>query len=296
MTVTGVVAHPGKTLGGGLEALRAALSEHGIDDPLWRETPSGEAIPGIVAELIDAGVELLFVWGGDGTVQACIDAIGDAAVSVALLPAGTANLMAGNLGVPPDLEEAVRIGVSGRRRRIDLGLVNGERFGVMAGVGFDALIIRKADAGLKDKLGRLAYVASGIRGVGRDAVPVRVDVDGQTWFDGEATCVLAGNMGDIIGGISAFPDARVDDGRLDIGVITADGAVDWARTLGRTIAGEPAASPFVETTTAAAVDVLLAKPLPYELDGDGRPETESLRFAVQPAAITVCVPESEEQR
>ena len=119
----------------------------------------------------DAGVETLFVWGGDGTVQQCIDALRSAPPALAILPAGTANLFAGNLGVPTDLEAAVGIGLGGRRRTLDLGTVNDERFGVMAGVGFDAEMIRTAEAGLKDRLGRLGYVVAGALGLQRDAVP-----------------------------------------------------------------------------------------------------------------------------
>jgi diacylglycerol kinase (ATP) len=296
VTSVGVVAHSSKTLGGGLGALRTALAQQGVDDPLWREVPKSKFVPKMVAELADAGVDLLFVWGGDGSVQRCIDTVGKAPITLAILPAGTSNLFARNLGIPADLEEAVRIGLHGRRRTLDVGSVNGERFGVMAGTGFDALMIRRADAGLKDRLGRFAYVVAGIHGVGRDPVQARVEVDGMAWFKGPATCVLVANMGDVLGGISAFPDARPDDGRLDVGIVTADSIVDWARTLGRTVLGHPGSSPFVETTTATRIDVSLKKERPYELDGGARPNTRRLKFRVHPAAITVCVPESEDER
>lgn len=295
MTSVGVIAHAKKELDGGLGQLRTVLAQHGVADPLWREVPKSKFIPGQVAELLDAGVDLLYVWGGDGSVQRCVDAIGHAPVTLAILPAGTANLFATNLGIPADLEEAVEIGLHGQRRTLDVGNVNGERFAVMAGTGFDAIMIRDADAGLKDRLGRLAYVVTGVRGVGRDPVQTRVQVDGATWFEGPATCVLVGNMGDVIGGISAFPDASPDDGRLNVGVVTADGLVDWARTLGRTVIGDVASSPFVESTTAAKIDVRLDRKTPYELDGGDRSGTTRLKFRVKPAAVTVCVPHRQEQ-
>ncbi|MGE5226394.1 MAG: diacylglycerol/lipid kinase family protein [Planctomycetaceae bacterium] len=297
MTCVGVIAHSNKQLGDGLGALRDALSEQGIDDPLWREVPKSKYVPKQVRKLVDDGVDLLFVWGGDGTVQRCIDALGTAPVTLAILPAGTANLLATNLGIPRDLDEAVRIGLHGRRRTLDVGTVNGERFAVMSGAGIDALMIRDADAGLKDHLGRFAYVVTGMRGIGRDPVKARVKVDGRTWFKGRTSCVLVGNMGDVIGGISAFPDARPDDGRLNVGVVTADGLLDWVRTFGKTAVGRTESSPFVETTTAgASIDVRLEEKTPYELDGGDRPKTKRLRFRVKPAAITVCVPEKEEER
>jgi YegS/Rv2252/BmrU family lipid kinase len=290
VTVVGVVANTKKILGGGLEALRLTLAQHGVAEPLWREVPKARYVAGAVTELVAAGADLVFAWGGDGTVRRCLNAIGDAPVALAILPAGTANLFAGNLGIPRDLEQAVKVGLSGRRRRLDVGEVNGERFGVMAGVGFDAIMIRKADAGLKDRLGRWGYVVAGVGAVRGDAVPARVSVDGTLWFEGPLTCVLVGNMGNVLGGLPAFPNARPDDGLLDVGVVTAASVLDWANTLGFTMIGRPASSPFVRTTTAASIAVELEEPLPYEVDGGDRSMVSTLRFRVHPAAVEVCVP------
>ena len=295
MTVIGVLAHSKKELGGNsLDELRRVLAAKGVDAPVWREVVKPQDVPVAVAELVDAGVETLFVWGGDGTVQQCIDALRSASPALAILPAGTANLFAGNLDVPTDLEAAVSIGLGGHRRTLDLGTVNDERFGVMAGVGFDAEMIRTAEAGLKERLGRLGYIVAGALGLQREAVQTRVTVDGTAWFDGPSTCVLVGNMGDVFGGVSPFPDARPDDGRLDVGVVTADSVGDWARMLGRTVIGQPEASPFIQITSAETVEVALDTALPYELDGDARPETRELRIRVEPAAIDVCAPATEE--
>jgi YegS/Rv2252/BmrU family lipid kinase len=296
VTSVGVIAHAGKELGGGLGALRSSLSRNGIDDPLWREVSKSRSAPKQVGKLIDDGVDLLFVWGGDGMVQRCIDAIGKAPVTIAILPAGTANLFATNLGIPKDLERAVWVGLHGRRRTLDVGTINGERFAVMAGTGFDASMIRAADGGLKERLGRFAYVVTGLRGIRRDPVTTRVEINGRKWFKGSATCVLVGNMGEVFGGISAFPDARPDDGRLNVAVVTADSVVDWARTLARTAVGKATSSPFVRTTTAEEIEVRLDTKSPYELDGGDRPKTKRLTFHVEPAAITVCVPDREDDR
>ena len=73
------------------------------------------------------------IWGGDGTAQRCVDVLASSTVSVGLMPAGTANLLAANLGVPISLEAALDVALSGARRKIDLGVVNGERFAIMSG-------------------------------------------------------------------------------------------------------------------------------------------------------------------
>ena len=93
-----------------------------------------------------------------------------------------------------------------------------------------------------------------------------------------------------------FPEAHADDGLLNVGIITADSVMDWARTLGATVIGDAGSSPFVETTTAAGVDVSLEEALPYELDGEARAETKHLELHVEPAAVTVCTPDGEEKR
>ena len=81
----------------------------------------------------------------------------------------------------------MRIGLQGRRRALDVGTVNCERFGVMAGTGFDAVMIRNADADLNDRAGRFAYVAAGIRGAGRDPAQARVAIDAMAWRQVGAT-------------------------------------------------------------------------------------------------------------
>jgi diacylglycerol kinase (ATP) len=291
MTSVGVIAHAGKELGGGLTELRTTLAGHGIGDPPWYEVRKSKHVPERAQDLVDQGVDLLFVWGGDGTVQRAIDALAGRPVTIAIVPAGTANLLATNLGLPDDLDACVRIGLDGARRSLDIGEVNGEHFAVMAGAGLDAMMIRSADAGLKDKVGRIAYVWAGARNVQLERVRMSIEIDGQSWFQDKASCVLVGNVRDVLGGLTVFPDAAPDDGRLDVGVVTADGWWAWTRTLGRTVLGDVSASPFVQMTTGRSVEVRLNEAMPYQLDGGDRKKTKKLKIKVKPGAISVCVPE-----
>jgi diacylglycerol kinase (ATP) len=113
VTKVAVLVHLGKSLGGGLPELRRELCEYGFDKPLWYEVPKSAKAPPKARKAVREGADLIFVWGGDGMVQQCIDALADTKVAVAVLPAGTANLFAANMGVPKDLAEAVRIGLHG---------------------------------------------------------------------------------------------------------------------------------------------------------------------------------------
>jgi YegS/Rv2252/BmrU family lipid kinase len=285
-----VVAHQKKSLGGGLDELRRLITDQGIDDLLWYEVPKSKKAPKRARAALDEGAELIFVWGGDGMVQRCVDALAGSGATVAIVPAGTANLLAQNLGIPADLPEAVRLGFEGERRTLDLGKLNGEHFAVMAGVGFDADMIADADRGLKDRAGRAAYVWTGLKHLRGGRVPTEIKVDGTTWFDDEASCVLIGNVGTITGGIRAFDDARPDDGWLDIGVATAEGAWQWARTLGRMAVGRSDRSPFVRITRARRISIKLGAPMAYELDGGARDLTTKVKARVVPGGITICVP------
>jgi diacylglycerol kinase (ATP) len=289
-TRVAVVAHQRKSLGGGLDELRRRVAGEDVDDLLWYEVPKSRKAPKQVRRALHAGADLVLAWGGDGLVQRCVDALAGTGVPVAIIPAGTANLLAHNLGIPEDLAEAVRIAFHGERRKLDLGRLNGEHFAVMAGVGFDADMINDAGRGAKNRLGRLAYVRAGLHHVRTGPTPLCVEVDGTEWFDGEASCVLLGNVGRITGGIPAFDDARPDDGWLEVGVATAAGAMQWARTLGRMAVGRSDKSPFVRITRARKVRITLSSPTMYELDGGARDQVTKVKAKVVPGALTVCVP------
>ncbi len=290
MTTVAVVAHRKKSLGGGLDELRSLLTHEGFE-PLWYEVPKSKKAPACARDAIEKGADLVFVWGGDGMVQRCIDAMAGSGVTVAILPAGTANLLATNLGIPKDLPAAVDVGLHGFHRPLDVGVINGERFAVMAGTGFDAMMIKDADRGLKDKAGRLAYVWTGAKNLNVSRVHMRVKVDGDDWFDGKASCVLIGNVGTVSGGFTAFDAAEPDDGVLEVGIVTAKGAAQWSRVLARLAAGKLERSPLTRTTSARTIDIKLDEKLPYELDGGARHKTKRIKVSIEHHAIQVCVPD-----
>lgn len=285
-----VVAHSRKTFGGGLAELRRILASEGVTDPVWYEVKKSRHAPEYARRAADKGAGVMFVWGGDGTVQRCIDAVAGTDTAVAILPAGTANLLAANLDVPHDLAEAVRVGLYGGRRRLDTGSVNGERFAVMAGAGLDARMIADADRGLKDRLGRAAYIATGIRNLRARRVRATITVDGKPFFKGKVSCVLAANTGKVLGGIDAFPQAQPDDGRLELGVVTARDPVQWARTFARVALGQPERSPFTKVTHGTKFKIRFDQKVRFELDGGTRPARKKLRVKVHPGSVTVCVP------
>jgi diacylglycerol kinase family enzyme len=164
----------------------------------------------------------------------------------------------------------------------------------MAGAGFDAAMIERAD-GLKDRLGRAAYVLAGAAELNAPGFEAKVKVDGTRWYKGPASCILVGNVGDLFGGIEVFADARPDDGLLDIGILTSNGPVDLARAVTRTTLGSAEKSPFVRVTKGRSLHVKLDRKVPYELDGGDRTKVKSFKVDVETGAITVCVPRAAER-
>jgi diacylglycerol kinase family enzyme len=154
-------------------------------------------------------------------------------------------------------------------------------------------MIEQADGTLKDRLGRLAYVWTGSQNLRAKPFKAKIEVDGAPWYSGDASCILFGNVGRLFGGVEVFQDARPDDGRLELGVVNADGLVDWTRTLARTAAGHPERSPLVQATTGKKIKVKLNRKVLYEMDGGSRKKTRSFTVEVQPAALTICLPRKE---
>ena len=285
-----VVVHRKKVKNKDLEAVRAALAEAGHPDPLWYEVPKSRKARKRARKAAKEGADLVFAWGGDGTVQRCVDALAGRDVALAVIPAGTSNLLASALGVPENRDEAVQIGLTGDRTTFDTGTVNGEHFAVVAGAGLDALLVRDADRDLKDKVGKLAYLYTGVRNLDVEAVPVEVEVDGEPVFQGKSTAVLVGNTRKAVGGIDVFEGSEPDDGVMEVGVVTAEGPWEWIRTATRAVLGDAEKSPYLRSARGGSVTIRYSEPVVYELDGGDREPADTLEIEVHHRSITLCVP------
>lgn len=295
MTTVAVIAHSAKTLGGGLTQLRAVLEQSGFADPLWFEVAKSRQVPECVREALKRGADVIFIWGGDGTVRMCVEALAGTGVPIAILPAGTGNLLARNVGVPQDIEKAVAIGLHGDRRVIDTATVNGNHFAIMAGGGLDALVMRDASDGVKERLGRVAYLWSGARNLGAEPVKATIDLEGRRFYKGPITCVLFGNMSEVLGGVEVFDGSSADDGMIEMGVVSAKNRTQWVRTLTRAAVGRAESSPFVLTTRGTKMTVAFDRPVAFEVDGSEQKPVRKLKVKVRPASTTICVPNADQQ-
>ncbi|NNE95709.1 MAG: diacylglycerol kinase [Acidimicrobiales bacterium] len=281
-TSTTVIYNPVAGSAPDKEELSARLGDD-IELVATSETDPGT---GQAAEAVERGANHVVACGGDGTVRAVLESLVGTEAILGLLPFGTGNLLASNLGLESGFDGYIDTAPE-NVRRIDTGRVNGESFAVMAGTGFDAEMMADAPSSVKERLGVVAYVIAAARHLRDDLIRTTIDIDGQRWFDGRSAMVLVGNFGTISGGIEVFPDAQPDDGQLDVLVLSASSLRDWAKIAWRIVRRQTLADVPAERTKAADIVVATSRPRRWELDGDERKPADRLHFTVEPASLSV---------
>jgi YegS/Rv2252/BmrU family lipid kinase len=291
-TRVAVVFNP--ATGGGDAAGRKRDTQEALEgaglEVLWLETTPEDPGQGQTAKALAEGVELVMAQGGDGTVMACVTGLAGTEVPLAVLPGGTGNLLATNFDVPADLEGAVGVALDGDRVRLDVAAMDDDRFVVMGGIGFDAAMLRDADPKLKEHLGAVAYVLSGFRQLRRRPVRFRLRLDDRR-IERTGQGVLVGNLGRLQGGLPVMPDARPDDGLLDVAVLRTRTLVDWLALAVRVLLRRRRKDPQLEAFQARRVEIGCDRPQPVERDGDPLDTPrDHLVIEVVPKALTLCVP------
>ena len=283
-----------------VEALEAA----GATEVLVEETTEEDPGRGATERVLSKGVDVVMVAGGDGTVMACVSALAGSRTPLAVLPGGTGNLLATNFDLPGDPKDAAQLALRGRGRRLDVGALegdglDGDRFVVMSGIGFDAAMLRDAGPALKSRLGAFAYVLSGLRHLRRRPVEYHIALDGLPAFSRVAQGVLVGNLGRLQAGLEVLPGAEPDDGILDVGILQARSLGGWLRLVGRVLLRRGrggAGGPPLELFRAERVEVTCKRAQPVERDGDHAPPRRHFAVEILPAALTLCVPGPDEER
>ena len=273
-----------------------AMADAGWSEPIWHETTAEDTGERQARESAEAGADVVFACGGDGTVMACVTGLAGSGVPMGVLPVGTGNLLARNLDLPLDMAEAMQVGLEGDDLAVDVGTFvvggardEGRRFVVMAGVGFDAAMMADAPEGLKAKVGWPAYVVSGAKHLRDRGVPLGVRVDGGEPVRRRAQAVIIGNVGSLQAGVELFPDARPDDGVLDVAIMAPNGLLDWARVLGRLALRRPREDQRFERFRGRRIELKASRPMPVQLDGDPLDEARDVVVEVDPGALLVRV-------
>ncbi|HOA89211.1 MAG TPA: diacylglycerol kinase family protein [Propioniciclava tarda] len=245
---------------------------------------------------LDAGARLVVVVGGDGTVRQVAGALAGSGVPLGIVPTGTANLFARNLGLPARLSGQVSTALIGTPTSSDIGWArsrhgdewSGEQpFLVVAGIGRDAATVLATRPWLKRRLSWLAYFEAGLRHSWRPPVPMTVAVDGRPERAVDAWCVLAGNHGRLPAGITVFADARGDDGVLDTLIVAVKRPWHWASVAAKGVLHVSSDVAALDYGRAHDVVVRPRTPQPVHLDGDPFPAVDEARWRVAASELIV---------
>lgn len=300
-----VVYNPAKV--GDAEAFRARVAEvaerEGFGAPQWHETTVEDPGSGQTHAALAANVELIVVAGGDGTVRMVCQEAARTGVPVGILPSGTGNLLARNLGLPLNLTEAIEVAFAGDERAIDLVHFHAARskdgdvepvedttFLVMAGLGMDAAIMTGVRDDLKAKVGYLAYFVSGVKALAFPATKVHITVDDEEPKTYRARTVVVGNVGFLQGGLPLIPEAEADDGLLDVIVLAPKRFLGWLSIAWRILARRKRGNQRLERLTGRRVMIHAEKPTPMQLDGDPIGEGNEITAEVRPGVLLIRVP------
>lgn len=308
-----VVSNPAVAGPDVLDGVRVMLTEHGYPEPRLTETDPDDLGRSAAARAVADGFPLLVVCGGDGTVTACAQALAGTGTALAIVPCGTGNLLARNLGLPTSPVGALAAALDGAPRRIDLALAEGDGIeptlvGVMAGIGLDAAVMADTGRDLKRRLGWAAYGVGIVRHLRDRRMRLAVTVDDGATFHRRAAMAVVGNVGSLQGGVRLLPQAEPDDGVLDLVLLQPRGPVGWCGAVLRLVTGRQgraeqetrpggparggrsAGASSLEHFRGRRITLVTERGTPRELDGEPVKDGRRLQLTVRPGALLVHAP------
>lgn len=255
----------GRRRGAFLSDVLSELSAAGCAVELYHTTAAGDA-ERRARDVDDGAFDGIVVAGGDGTINETINGLEDSSLPLGIIPMGTANVLAAELGLPTSAKAVADVLAQGNRRRIYLGNASGRRFAMMAGIGFDAHVVANLNAPLKRWVGKGAYVwQSCIEFMRYRPVLYRIRVDNTDWH--AASAVIAN--GHFYGGrFVCAPEARLDEPRLHVCLFRRAGRLQVLRYGSALLMGRLNRLKDVAVVPATAVKVLDSEDEPVQGDGD----------------------------
>jgi len=297
-----VIINPTKSPDGDFKsAFHLMCAEEGWGEPLWLETSEDDPGSGQARKALESGADVVIAAGGDGTVRCVAETLAGKGTPMGLVPLGTGNLLARNLGI--GLEDPLRAGrdiLNGTTTTIDIVMATldhadaGHAFLVAAGLGYDAAIMADTKDELKDRVGWLAYFEAGIRNLPGKGVKATIKIDGNEVVRRRVRGVMVGNCGKLMGGVEIFPDASVTDGLLDLLVLSPRGKFGWIRVMAGIFHRKGAKSSSVHYFSGQSAEITLESEQDFELDGDhlGRARHLEVKVVHQALAIMMAAPQS----
>ncbi len=283
--------------------VESELREHGSEFEI-RETDPEEGGKIIARDAIAAGVEHLIACGGDGTVMSVVNGMGHAEEGknesqpqtiLSIIPGGTANLLAGALGIPTDTKEAVAIAVAGHEKTIDLGKCGENVFALGVGLGLTERLVSQTSSEEKEKIGKLAYAKAMLSELGVKPTTFTFQLDEKPEETARGVAVVIANAGQISGGLKFAPDAKMDDGLLDLCILRRFYFRDLVRMTWHSLWGNLPEDRAVAFYQARRIEIKSDPPLDLQVDGEVVDLTTPLVAGVLPKALRVRVPLEESE-
>ena len=291
-----IVINPVSGTGGRPEVARqrVAVAEQvvktrGLAADIFLTEYAGHA-PVLVQAATAAGATLVVAWGGDGTINEVATQLAFRDVSLGIIPSGSGNGLARELGIPFDAEAAFAIAFEGRERVIDAGELDGRMFFNIAGLGLDARVAHEFASNGLLRRGFRRYLTIAARELfAFEPEDHTIRADGETVR--ERTLLIALANGRQYGnGACIAPHARIDDGRLDVVVVSHRSAASVLLQAPMLFAGRVDMLPGVTMTTATDIEITSARPAIYHIDGEPFVGGASLKARALPRALRVRVP------
>lgn len=289
------------------EAAYRASRERHLPEPMWFPTTPDDPGTDAARRAITAGADVLVAAGGDGTARAVAAAAADSGLPMGVIPLGTGNLLARNLHLPlKNVPAALAVALDGEEYPIDIGWVLITNAGVarelpflvIAGIGFDAEMVAGAKPSWKSRIGWLAYGVSGLRHLRSSRMRASIEIDDQPPVEKKMRTILVANCGRLPAGLVLVPDARIDDGRLDVAILDARGGIaGWTELAGRVwLQGTRINAPAlpdswrvgrIDHSRGSSVSIQTESPQRTQIDGEPVGYASSLQAWVEPGAVRI---------
>ncbi|MFB2572949.1 diacylglycerol/lipid kinase family protein [Micrococcus sp. IITD107] len=278
----------------------AAVRNAGLPDVTVYETTAEDPGQQMARDALADGADVVIAAGGDGTVRFVAEELAGTDTALGLVPLGTGNLLARNLKMPiGNIEACINTAVHGSTRHIDAVDIRLERqdgqtvtntFLVIAGAGIDAEVMGDTRDDLKEKAGWLAYGEAGVRHLPGHRKDITLSLDGGAPQRRKVRSIMIANCGELTGGLDFIPEARLDDGLLDVVMLSPRNAFDWLRIAAKTALKINRTIPIMETHQATRVRVQLDEPMISQLDGDATGDVVAIDARIRPDALKVQTP------
>lgn len=280
--------------------IREACRLAGWDEPRFFDTTADDPGHSQAKAALAYGPDVVLVGGGDGTVRVVAETLAHTNVAMGLIPLGTGNLLARNVNLDVnDLRGNVHTALFGHQRYIDTArmAIDNERTGassehaflVIAGMGLDAEVVGDTNDDLKKAVGWLAYTEAGVRHLPGRRKRVTIAMDDEPEQSRKIRSVLFANCGLIPGGIDFIPEAMIDDGVLDVVVMSPRSAIGWLAMYAKILFKHNRNLPVMNFYRSGKVVIQSNEPMATQLDGDPSGEATKVTVKVEPRSLLVRV-------